>query len=239
MKNIKLFTCLALLILSGGCVPFDKIYSHDFADGYFKIKNKGSDKENVYLKINNDSVEVYPVLNKGIHMSPDTSKVQVIVINSIKPGGYGFNSTFIKTSVDVDLSTALLKYRPAVANVPNQLSANVNGLFYAGYRKDFFKLKSQFSQLNELKTFIRHTGYDFGIFAGIGITPVNPTVTQNFINKEYDGLVFQKGVSAFVTFESMSVGLALGFDNLLDKNKSAWIYNQKPWLGLILGIANF
>jgi hypothetical protein len=37
----------------------------------------------------------------------------------------------------------------------------------------------------------------------------------------------------------MSVGLAIGFDNLVDKNKSVWIYNQKPYIGLVIGIANF
>jgi hypothetical protein len=239
MKKFKLYNCLIFLILSSGCAPFDKIYSHEFADGYFKLKTEGLEKEPVYLRITSDSIGVYPVLNKGRNMSPDNGKVQRIEINNLKPGDYLNNSTFIKTSLDVDLSTAILKYRPAAANVPNQLSANVNGLFYAGFRKDFFKLKSHSSQLNELKTLIRHTGYDFGLFAGIGITPVNPTVTNYTIIQEYDGMIFQKGVSAFITFENMSVGFALGFDNLLDKNKSSWIYNQKPWLGLILGIANF
>jgi hypothetical protein len=100
-------------------------------------------------------------------------------------------------------------------------------------------LKSRFSKINEVYRFVRHTGFDFGLFAGIGISPINPTVTENNTMQEYDGIVFQKGFSAFATYENMSLGLAVGFDNLLDNNKSIWIYNNKPWFGIILGIANF
>jgi len=57
--------------------------------------------------------------------------------------------------------------------------------------------------------------------------------------QEYDGIVFQKGVSVFATYENMSVGIALGFDNLMDHNKGIWIYNNKPWIGIVIGIANF
>jgi hypothetical protein len=37
----------------------------------------------------------------------------------------------------------------------------------------------------------------------------------------------------------MSVGLAVGFDNLVDKSRSLWIYNQKPYLGFIVSVLNF
>jgi hypothetical protein len=80
---------------------------------------------------------------------------------------------------------------------------------------------------------------NLGIFAGIGSTPVNPTVTNNLVNQEYDAMIFQKGVAGFISFGQMSLGLAVGFDNILDKNKSFWIYNQKPYLGLIITVSNF
>jgi hypothetical protein len=95
------------------------------------------------------------------------------------------------------------------------------------------------SPLHEESTFCRHTGFDFGLFAGFGITQINPTVTNDKISQEYDGVIFQKGAGLFLTLERMSVGIVLGFDNLMDSNKDAWIYNQKPYIGLSLGIANF
>ena len=95
------------------------------------------------------------------------------------------------------------------------------------------------SPLNEQSTFCSHSGFDFGLFAGFGITQINPTVTGDKITQEYDGIIFQKGVGLFMTLERMSVGIVLGFDNLMDSNKDVWLYNQKPYLGLCLGIANF
>jgi hypothetical protein len=95
------------------------------------------------------------------------------------------------------------------------------------------------SPLGEETSFIRHIGFDAGVFAGIGITALNPTVTRDAIIQEYDGMVFQKGVAGFISFDNMSVGITIGFDNLLDKNKTSWIYNQKPYIGLLIGISNF
>lgn len=239
MKIIKLFIWVTIFILPAACLPFDKIYSHDFDDGYFKLKSSGKKAENIYLNITDDSLKVYSVQKENKFKLSDTIAFSEVNLKSIVPGNVLFNSTFVKTSADIDLSTAILKFRPASGNVPSQLSTNVNGIIYTGFRKDFFKLKSSFSELHEMSSFIRHTGFDFGFFAGIGITPVTPTVTMFRTIQEYDGIVFQKGFSVFGTFENMSVGLALGFDNLLDKNKAIWIFNNKPWFGLVLGIANF
>jgi hypothetical protein len=64
-------------------------------------------------------------------------------------------------------------------------------------------------------------------------------VTSNQVELEYDGVVFQKGIAAFFGIDFLTFGVALGFDNLLDDNHKYWVYNQKPWIGLMLGIANF
>jgi len=239
MKIVNLIVLIVIFILSPGCVPFDKIYSHDLNDGYFKLRSSGKKPENIYLNITDDSLKFYSVQKENKFRLSDTSAHSGVNLKSFVPGNDLYNSTIVKTSADIDLSTVILKLRPASENVPSQLSTNVNGILYAGFRKDFFKLKSSFSELNEMSSFIRHTGFDFGFFTGIGITPVTPTTTMNRTIQEYDGIVFQKGVSVFVTYENMSIGLALGFDNLLDQNKAIWIFNNKPWLGLVLGIANF
>ncbi len=234
-------SCLAVtaFLLVSGCAPFDEIYSHEFSSGYFKLKRTDASSENVYLKETDDSLIVYPVTCTGSSKKIELSLPRVEHIANIGPGEYLYNSTFVKTSPDIDLSSVVLKFRPAAANVPPQLNANVNGVIYTGFRKDYFKIKVKPSWIDEELPYIRQTGFDFGIFAGIGITPVNPTVTGSGTMLEYDGIIFQKGFSVFATYEHISVGLALGFDNLLDHNKSVWIYNNKPWIGLVLGIANF
>jgi|WetSurMetagenome_2_1015567.scaffolds.fasta_scaffold72718_2 hypothetical protein len=239
MKKIVFFTVVFSLIILTGCAPLDEIYSHDFNSGYFKLKPADANSERVFLNIDDDSISVYPVIRKGKSREADASGAMGFILDSIEPGSVLYNSTLIKTSADIDLSSVVLKYRPGLSDVPPQLNSNINGVIYSGFRKDYFKIKSGHSKYDNANTLIRHTGFDFGLFAGIGITPVNPTVTANNISQEYDGIVFQKGFSVFATYEHMSVGLAIGFDNLLDRNKNFWIYNQKPWIGLVLGIANF
>jgi hypothetical protein len=239
MKIIRYIPGILFFALVTGCTPLDKIYSHEFSSGYFRLKAPETTPEKVYLNKIDDSLVVYPLIHEGKSRIPDKSKSQGINISSVIPGSYLYNSTFVKTSLDVDLSTVLLKLRPQMADVSPQLNANINGIFYVGFRKDFFRLKTGFSKLKQVNTFVRHTGFDFGPFAGIGIAQISPTVTKNRTAQEYDGIVFQKGFSVFATYENMSVGLAVGFDNLLGENKNIWIYNNKPWFGLVLGIANF
>lgn len=105
--------------------------------------------------------------------------------------------------------------------------------------ESFYKIVSPVHPLHEEKSLIRQIGFDLGFFAGIGSSPVNPTVTNNKVNQEYDAMIFQKGIAGFISINKMSIGLAVGFDNLLDKNKSLWIYNQKSYLGLIISVSNF
>lgn len=240
MKNRLVITVVAVIILaSSGCAPFDKIYSHDFGAGYFKLKSPGKAPQKVYLENSGDTINIYSLKKEDGTNNPDLSSLQRFLPSSVTPGGFMYKSTFVKTSADFDLSTVVLKYRMHAGDVEPQLSANLNGILYLGFRKDFFRITSHVSPAGLRNTFIRHLGFDFGPFAGVGISPVNPTVTMLRTQQEYDGVVLQKGFAIFGTYENMSVGLSVGFDNLLDKNRKIWIYNNKPWFGLIIGIANF
>ena len=44
--------CLAIIfVVLAGCAPIDKIVSHDFADGYFTLRNKDAGQKRVYLDL--------------------------------------------------------------------------------------------------------------------------------------------------------------------------------------------
>jgi hypothetical protein len=237
---MRLYIIIWILVLSlFSCAPVGKIAIHDFTSGYYKLKTPKVKTSRVYLNVTEDSVTVYPAISDGRSTSADTSSYRAFKINDIVSGNDFYGSCFIKESADIDLSTILMKYRPPRKDVPNQLNANLNAALYVGFRKDFYKMVTSTSPLFSEYTDCRHTGFDFGLFAGMGITQINPTVTGNNVTLEYDGIVLQKGIAAFVTIERMSVGIVLGFDNLLDENKSVWLYNQKPYIGLSIGIANF
>ena len=236
---IKIFLIGLVVLILSGCVPVEKIARHDFDSGYYKLKTRESEPLHIYAKVIEDSIVIYPVITEGKNESPDTSSLKAISINKIRTDDYFARSCFMNKSLDVDLTTIILKYRFPQGNVPNQLNSNINAAIYIGIRKDFYKVIPYSTPLHEESSYIRQIGIDAGIFAGIGITQVNPTVTRNMVNLEYDGMIFQKGVAAFITFDNMSIGLAFGFDNLLDNNKTSWVYNQKPYLGLVIGISNF
>jgi hypothetical protein len=238
MRLSIIFLLGAVLLFSFSCVPVQKLARHDFDSGFYKLKRPGTVPSPVYINVLDDSIVVYPLLKNKDNKTPDISCLNGIKINNIKQDNYFYRCCFIKNSVDVDLASVILKYRPATAGIPNQLSSNVNAALYVGLRKDFYKVIPYKTPLQE-EPYIRQIGFDAGIFAGLGITPVNPTVTHNAITQEYDGMIFQKGIAGFITFDNMSVGLALGFDSLLDKNKTSWVYNQKPYIGLVIGISNF
>lgn len=238
--RIRLILVLgSFMLLSVSCVSLGKIARHDFDSGFYKLKTQGADPSRVYINVIEDSIVVYPVITEGKKESPDISSGMGLRVSRIKTDNYFYKSCFVNNSVDVDLTSILFKYRHPRDDVPGQFSADLNFAIYMGFRKDFYKIESSVHPLHEEMSFIKQFGFDLGIFAGIGTSPVNPTVTNNKISQQYDAMIFQKGVSGFISYDNISIGLAIGFDNLVDKNKASWIYNQKPYLGLVIGISNF
>lgn len=90
--------------------------------------------------------------------------------------------------------------------------------------------------LGEQDQKITHLGFSFGAFTGLGGTFMSPTNTDNMLQQEYDGLVWSKGIAAIFGINDFTVGLACGFDQLMDKNGPKWIYNHKPYLALTFGL---
>jgi len=236
----KLFFSLAalLIIILSSCAPMGSIAIHEFGSGYYNLKSEKAGSIKVYADVYEDSLVIYK-MKPGSSKDPDPESGSGTRISTINPDSYLFSSRFIKKSMELDLSTIVTKLRPASSGVPVQLNANLNALVYMGARKDYYIIKSHKLPLNKDYSSVRQIGYDFGIFAGIGITPINPTVTNSKTELEYDGIVFQKGIGAFVTINYLSVGITLGFDNLMSNDSKIWIYNNRPYFGIALGIANF
>lgn len=236
MKKVIFIPIMAFLLFSCGSV--EQLARHNFESGYYKLKSPSAAPQKVYTEVIEDSLVIYPILGKN-NKTIDTTRYFTGNLAQIQPGNQLFHNTFRKTSLDVDITTAILKYRPPQKNVPQQLSANINAAVYLGFRNDYYHLSTSYSPLKKRKTSIHHIGFDFGPFVGLGITPVNPSVTEDQVLIEYDGVVLQKGFAIFFGIDFLTFGMSLGFDNLLDENHKAWVYNQKPWIGLMLGIANF
>jgi len=239
MKINNVLAIGLLMVISVSCVSTGKIARHDFDSGFYNLKTQGAQPSSVYAKVTEDSVIIYPVITIDKKESPDTSSGIAMKLKKTKTDNYLNKSCFTNNSIDIDLTSILFKYRQPKDDVPAQFSADLNFAIFLGFRKDYYKMASSTRQPHDEMSFIRQVGFDLGIFAGIGTSPVNPTNTNNKTSQQYDAMIFQKGVAGFISYGKMSLGLALGFDNLMDKNRPSWVFDQKPYLGLVIGISDF
>lgn len=145
------------------------------------------------------------------------------------------NLRFLRYSFDIDIITLPFKVRPAVKGFPQQLNPNFSAAMYLGKRIDNYYIKS-FVEDGKSGTRISNVGFGLGIFTGLGSVTMNPFVTQNFINYEYDGFVVSTGLAGIYDARRFNIGLAFGIDRLVDKNNKYWIYQNKPWIGILFGL---
>lgn len=200
--------------------------SSEFSDGYYNYRG-----QKVYVTHNGDSSTVY-----GARMNHPVDTVAIIKIPATAKKDQLPKYIFTRSSFDLDIVTMPVKYRPSLRGFPNQLNTQVNGGVFIGARKDYFNVQEVHAPMTRNKVETNHFGFSYGIFAGIGATAMNSYVTENAINIEYDGVIFTKGVSAIIALNKFNVGLAIGTDHLLDRNRKSWIYEEKPWLGISVGL---
>jgi hypothetical protein len=223
---------VALIIFFTSCNTLEKASMHGFNSGYYQLESKQKIEQNVYVAVTDEKIDVYHLTKK----KPDTNAFLTI---PLKPAdSIQLNPVvFKKESLDVDITAILLKYRPSVYGLPGQMTTDFNVALYAGWRHDSFKIVSRMDPLGKNHTKINNWGYDFGFFAGPGTTLISPFTTQNEVIDEYSGMIIQSGIAGFIESNVASFGIALGFDSLLNSDRKVWIYNKKPWLGFIVGIA--
>lgn len=219
------------LIINISCSVIDKSSRHGFESGYYKHSLKKGHVENVYLDIDENKVTLYPVTENVI------GKPQMTLPLGQADSLYTIPSRFSKTSLDIDITTVFFKYRPKTDQLPAQLSAELNVALYAGWRHDYYRIESRKDPLGKNRYTMVNRGFDFGILAGPGTTLIGPSTTTTAIAKEYNGMIFEYGLAAFLETSFASFGVATGFDYLLSSDRDVWIYNTKPWIGFVVGIA--
>jgi hypothetical protein len=233
MKNIKctFFYIMAAAAFFTSCSTLEKASSHGLTRGYYKLEYE-NEVSRVYVEVSNEKLDVYstPVnsLKKDCFLSIPLESTDSTSLVSLK---------FRKQGLDLDIASVPLKYRPSVHDVPQQLTADINFALYAGWRYDNFKVASGVDPLGKHHRKITNTGYDFGFFAGLGATPISAFTTDNKSDKEYSGMIIQTGMAGFLESNLASFGVAVGLDYLLSPDRKIWIYNKRPWVGFIVGIA--
>lgn len=232
LKNKNIAFPIAVIILLASCKTLEKASSHGFNSGYYKFESRPDSVRDVYVDVTDDKIDVYHQAKK----QPD--KNALLTIPLTPPDSLMINPmVFKKNSLDVDLTSILLKYRPPVYGLPGQMITDLNIALYAGWRHDKYTLYSSMDPLGKRSPKMRSLGYDFGVFAGTGTTLVGPFTTQNKRTDEYNGMIIQTGIAGFLESNLASFGFAAGIDYLLNPDHSIWIYHKKPWVGFIVGIA--
>lgn len=227
----------ALLCSLSGCVVLQQQSSkRSFVDGIYQTK-RFSDRKVYVLKIDDDTLAVFPVLEFKDSTAILTSKRINYTSIQRKLRDDKPSHTFYRPSFDVDVMTIPAIYRPSVNGFPNQLNTNFNGALYGGYRIDEYKVSYRRTPLNLYKQSVKHLGYSGGVFAGIGNTSVSAlTLDKPAFPFEYEGVLLITGVAANVAAGSLNFGISCGPDFLLDKNRDQWIYQGKLCVGFTFGL---
>jgi hypothetical protein len=210
------FLGLVALVSLAGCAGLKNLPKYQLSNDYYEFHQTGKPKSKVFVRIKEDSIEV-TTLDKS------TEVVR------------GLDEYFVKKSFDIDAMTVLFKYRPGEMGFPRQINSSFNGNLYIGYRIDRFWLDYKNTPAGMVKE-LKHSAITVGGFGGIGTAFISPWSTNYRTTDEYDGVVLTKGLALMVGVNRLTVGLGVGWDNLTDRDKDIWIYQNKPWYGLTLGL---
>ena len=231
-SNTYFVITIWLIGLLTSCNTLEKASTHGLNSGYYKLKTDTIKPQRVYLDVTDEKIEVY----HQIESQPDKKQFLTIPLNTTDSTVFS-PMVFKKQSLDVDITSIILKYRPSVYGLPAQLTTDINMALYVGWRYDYYHITSKRDPLGRSYHKISNCGYDFGVFAGPGATLISPFTTQNKKTDEYSGMIIQTGIAGFIESNVASFGFALGYDYLLNPDRKIWIYNNKPWVGFVVGIA--
>lgn len=218
---MKLFIYSLFAISFMSCSTPSQTLSLTLPDGNYIIKKNGQ-KYDVNLKTINDTVFIEKN-NITIESLPDYLKSLTT------------KTTFVLHSFDIDAFTTPFKFRPGRRDMPPQMNTTFNGAFYMGRRSDHFVYGKQKNIKGIERKFTQKTGYGFGAFAGVGSVFISPKVLSGAIDYEYDGFVFEYGTALLISYGNINTGLAIAADALIDRNRTKWIYQNQPWVGIIIG----
>ena len=214
------------------CKTLEKASLHGLNSGYYALDDGIRQTNRVYAEVDESAISIHAASNSHVNNVPflkipmaytDSPVFQKIVLK--------------KQGLDIDITSVLMKYRPSVSGLPAQLSTDLNLALYAGWRHDRFSLENTTSPVGKNRCKISNRGYDFGFFAGPGATLISPFTTRGKRPDEYNGMIIQAGFAGFLETNMASFGLAVGLDHLLSPDRNVWIYNRKPWLGFVVGVA--
>jgi len=210
---------LILLLFLGACSTIKNSPKYQLSDGEYEFRQPGEKYKKAFVTIEEDSIRIFLDEKPKEGYIPQPFKDQY----------------FLKRSFDVDVITIPFKYRPSTSSLPRQLTSDFNGNVFIGFRGDRFALRFNETPAGWIQSH-KHRALSVGVFGGLGSTSVTPWTTNNQTTDEYSGVVLSRGLAFMVGVNNLTVGIGVGWDFLTDRDKDIWIYQNKPWYGLTLGL---
>jgi len=119
-----IFGCI--VIGFGACSVMEKSSRHGFESGYYSLSQSSGAAGMVYVNVLENEVEVYQ--KKGDQTGPKIMSISLTGSDSL----CHYPVKFSKSSLDIDITTNLLKFRPSVYGLPAQMTVDFNAAIYAG-----------------------------------------------------------------------------------------------------------
>jgi len=234
MKLLARIFLLLITLFTAACGVVNSV-SHELSDAAYVLHHH-KHKSRVWLREKEDGFILYPISPgpRGCLLAP--KHIVADTISRIRSSDLPDGAFLTRSGPDVDFLTFPAKYRPAASGVPPQFSTNLNGAFYMGFRRDSYRVHSRLSPDGTEWRRINHFGLSAGLFSGLGSSPISATTTAGRQALEYDGLVFTRGLAVLAAVNRFTVGLAVGKDLLTDDNNRIWVYRNKTWAGVVVGL---
>jgi len=201
-------------------------------DGWYEVMHLGGN-DTLATRLKDQRVYVQQQADSLVFTPYSTQPKPTLIRYGLQPNHHVL---LLDRRLDLDVFTIPVKVRAARAGVPVQLNSNFNAALYLGRRLNFYYLSRQSITPWQQAPRIRATGLGYGAFFGLGSTTITGDVTQQQPGPEYEGLVLHAGVATLYDARIFNVGLAAGLDHLIGPDRAYWIYQHRPWLGLLFSL---
>lgn len=237
MKRGSLLLCLRLLLTAaaglGGCARFNR--ATQLPDGYYRLLSASNDTlwrhlaqqpaKRLYVQQRADTLALTP--------PPTSAAVPPTFVYRLRPHE---SVRLLHRSFDLDIFSIPFKALPPRQGLPVQLNTNFNVALYVGRRLDFYRFTSRRLTPFRPTPFIRSTGFGYGLFGGLGSSIITPDVTRQRATTSYEGFTLHAGAAVIYDARLLNLGLAVGTDHLLGADGRSWVYQHRPWVGVLFGL---
>lgn len=143
----------------------------------------------------------------------------------------------LRRRLDIDVFTIPFKVRPPQKGVLVQLNTNFNAAIYVGRRLDFYSLRTKRTRPFGATPRIRATSIGYGVSVSAGSAFIfSDVASQRTSVADYESAVLHSGLTAIYDARAFNIGVATGIDQLLGPDGPHWIYQRKPWFGILFGL---